>query len=143
MPEAFPSLVRRILPSTSNATIATIQSLYNYPLNLPEKLAWDWTGDAVFFCHALALAEKYKDITKRYVMSIPPAVHAQDLSCESPSPSIHPPEDNAYVDTDYFYPNFDFGVEVNETIARGFQRSLGDFLSDKPMLLESVSGRSE
>jgi hypothetical protein len=80
MPEAFPSLVRRILPAAANATIAKIQALYTYPKNLPEKLAWDWTGDAVFFCHALTLAAKYKD-ARRYIMSIPPAIHGQDTSC--------------------------------------------------------------
>ncbi len=82
MPQAFPSLVRRILRSASNATASTVQSLYHYPQDLPEKLAWDWTGDAVFFCHALALVVRFKEITRRYIMSIPPTVHAQDLSCE-------------------------------------------------------------
>lgn len=83
MPAGFGSLVRRILPSASNATIATIQSLYNYSPELPEKLAWDWTGDAVFFCHALDLIKKHEISAKKYIMSIPPAVHGQDLSCES------------------------------------------------------------
>ena len=27
---------------------------------LPDNLAWDWIGDAGFFCHDLALAEKYR-----------------------------------------------------------------------------------
>lgn len=81
MPASFPSLVRRILPSASNATIAAIQSLYSYPLDLPEKLAWDWTSDAVFLCHTLALMKKYERIAKKYMMSIPPAIHGQDLSC--------------------------------------------------------------
>ena len=118
-------------------------TLYNYPPGLPEKLAWDWKGDAVFFCHALALAEKYKDITMRYVMSVSPAVHALDLSCEPPSPLIHASKDHAHVEADYIYPNFDLDFEVNETIARSSQRLLGDFMYEKPMIFKSMSGEGD
>ncbi|KIX09168.1 uncharacterized protein Z518_00247 [Rhinocladiella mackenziei CBS 650.93] len=121
MPEAFPSLVRRILPSASNVTIATIHSFYRYPPSLPEKLAWDWTGDAVFFCHALAMIGKYGGRARKYVMSIPPAVHGQDLSYS-------------------FYPNFPLGFDVDEGTARGLQQLLGDFMYGRPLEFNGIGG---
>jgi hypothetical protein len=82
MPEAFPNLVRRILPSATNETIATIQSLYQWPDAAPEQLAWKWTADAIFICHYLAIAEALDMSTRRYVMSIPPAYHGFDSLCK-------------------------------------------------------------
>ncbi|KAK5064979.1 hypothetical protein LTR84_000814 [Exophiala bonariae] len=79
MPEAFPELVRRILPSSTNEIISTIQSLYQWPDAAPEQLAWQWTADAVFACHSLALAKAANTSTRRYIMSIPPAYHGLDL----------------------------------------------------------------
>lgn len=114
MPAAFPSLVRKVLPGASNATLAQIQSLYSWPTGFPQQLAWDWTGDEVFFCPALSLAETYADRTYRYIMSVPPAVHAQDLSY-------------------YFYPHFNYGLKASETTARAMQRFIGDFIYGKEM----------
>lgn len=84
MPEGFPDLARQIMPNASNETIQTIVAGY-HPLQ-PEQLAWDWTTDAIFACNAYNLARAMPQKTKRYIMSIPPAAHGQDLSCMSPPP---------------------------------------------------------
>jgi carboxylesterase type B len=81
MPEAFPALVRRIMPGASNETIASIQAQYK-PLE-PAQLAWDWTTDAIFACNDYNLANEFSQVSKRYIMSIPPAIHGQDVYCES------------------------------------------------------------
>ena len=88
MPQAFPDLVRRILPTASKATIAAIQAHFPYPLDLPEELAWDWTTAIIFECNAYNLATAYKDKTRRYIMSIPPAVHGEDMTCKPPNVSL-------------------------------------------------------
>ena len=80
MPGAFGELVRRVLPTASNETIAEIQSHYDYG-DKPETLAWDWTTDMVFSCNSANLAAAYKDTTRRYIFSVPPAIHGQDLMC--------------------------------------------------------------
>ncbi|KAJ6786238.1 hypothetical protein PWT90_04910 [Aphanocladium album] len=77
MPDAFPALVRRMLPDASNETIASIQSHYNP--QVPEQLAWDWTTDVVFACQAYNLANALPDRTNFFINSIPPAAHGQDL----------------------------------------------------------------
>lgn len=79
MPELFPSIVRRIIPSASNQTIANIESQYQYPTNHTEELAWEWTGDAVFFCHSYGIAEAMPNVTRRYIMTVPPATHGEDV----------------------------------------------------------------
>ena len=119
MPGAFPQLARMVLPRASNQTIAQIQSLYSWLANLPEKLAWDWTGDKAFFCYALDLAKTYADNTCRYIISIPPAVHAQDINY-------------------YFYPNFDLGFPVDERVARGVQRMLGEFIYGRELSITAA-----
>ena len=83
MPEAFPGLARRILRAASNETIAAVQSRYPYPPDLPEKLAWDWTGDVIFNCNAFNVAKAYSNLTRRYIMSIPPGDHTLDPNCAS------------------------------------------------------------
>jgi carboxylesterase type B len=81
MPERFPILARQIMPTASNQTIAALQSQYDYSNN-PPKLAWDWTTDVIFACNAYNLARAYANKAYRYIMSIPPATHAQDVLCK-------------------------------------------------------------
>lgn len=83
MPQAFPELVRRILPTASNSTIASIEAHFPYPADLPAKLAWDWTTAMVFECNVYNVAKAFEDKTRRYIMSIPPAIHGQDVPCKS------------------------------------------------------------
>ena len=82
MPEAFGALVRRVLPTATNKTIADIQSYYDFG-GTPEKLAWDWTLDILFACNAANLAAAYNTKSRRYIFSVPPSVHGQDLTCKS------------------------------------------------------------
>lgn len=84
MPEAFPALVRRVLPTASNATIALVEAHFPYPADLPAELAWDWTTAIIFECNAYNVARAFKDKTRRYIMSIPPATHGQDVLCTFP-----------------------------------------------------------
>lgn len=83
MPQAFPDLVRENFPTASNETIERIQSLFPYPPELPEKLAWDWFTSMLHACHAYSISKAYGDKARRYVMTIPPATHGLDLSCKS------------------------------------------------------------
>lgn len=85
MPEAFPALVRKILPTADNATIEAIQGHFPYASDLPEELAWDWTTAMIFECNAYNIAKAFKDRTHRYIMSIPPATHGEDVLCMSPA----------------------------------------------------------
>lgn len=85
MPQAFPDLVRKVLPTANNATIAAIQAHFPYPPGLPEELAWDWTTAIIFECNAYNLATAFKDRTRRYIMSISPATHGEDMLCKLPS----------------------------------------------------------
>lgn len=84
MPEAFPDLVRKILPAASDATITSIEEHFPYPADLPEELAWDWTTAIIFECNAYNVANAFKRKTHRYIMSIPPATHGQDVLCKTP-----------------------------------------------------------
>ncbi|KAK3349720.1 putative lipase 2 [Lasiosphaeria hispida] len=77
LPEYFPTMVRQILSTASNETIADIQSHYYFAEN-PAKLAWDWTTDVIFACNAANIAAAYKESARRYIFSVPPAVHGQD-----------------------------------------------------------------
>ena len=83
MPNAFPALVRETIPNADNATVRCIQSLYKYPAELPQKLAWDWATDMSFACNAYFTAKAYNEKVRRYVMAIPPATHGLDLNCTS------------------------------------------------------------
>jgi hypothetical protein len=85
MPELFPALVRRILHTASDQTIAEIQGHYDFADN-PARLAWDWTTDIIFACNAYNIANAYKDRARRYIFSLPPAYHGQDLACMVPLP---------------------------------------------------------
>ncbi|KAF5862073.1 hypothetical protein ETB97_012138 [Aspergillus alliaceus] len=80
MPAAFPALVRTVFTTASNRTIQQIQDLFPFPSSNPAKLAWDWATSIIYGCHAQNVAAAYPDITHRYVMAIPPATHAEDLS---------------------------------------------------------------
>ena len=84
MPRRFPSLVRQIFRTASNRTIAEIESKYNFADN-PKKLAWDWTADVIFGFNAANIASAYRDCVRRYIFSVPPAIHGRDLSCENHS----------------------------------------------------------
>ena len=81
MPTRFPELVRANIPNVSNESIAKLQSLYTYPPQLPEQLAWDYVTDIVFGCSASNIAAAYVNRAKRFVFSVPPAFHGADLSC--------------------------------------------------------------
>lgn len=84
-PAYFPIMVRQILSTASNETVSAIQSLYDYPPDQPEQLAWDWTTDAVFACNAYNLAQAMPETSRRYIMSAPPATHGADQWCKFPS----------------------------------------------------------
>lgn len=73
-------MVRQILSSESSETVAEIQSHYDFAGN-PAKLAWDWTTDVIFACNAANIAAAYANKTRRYIFSVPPAVHGQDGFC--------------------------------------------------------------
>lgn len=81
LPEYFLMMIRQIFGTASNETIAEIQSHYDFAGN-PAKLAWDWTMDAVFACNAANIAAAYAEKTRRYIFSVPPAVHGQDGLCK-------------------------------------------------------------
>jgi len=83
MPGYFPTLARMILTTANNETISDIQGQYT-PLSEPAQLAWDWTTDVIFAGNAFNAAQAYSNRAWRYIMSIPPAVHGQDLFCEHP-----------------------------------------------------------
>ncbi|KAK4442551.1 lipase 1 [Podospora aff. communis PSN243] len=76
-PEYFPTMVRQIFSTASNEMIAEIQANYDFTGN-PAKLAWDWTTDVIFACNAANIAAAYKEKARRYIFSVPPAVHGQD-----------------------------------------------------------------
>jgi len=82
MPARFPSLVRKILTSASNETVAGIEATYNSSLSEPAQLAWDWTTDVIFACNAYNIANAYENRTRRYILSTPPATHGMDLNCK-------------------------------------------------------------
>ncbi|KAF2119240.1 Carboxylesterase family-domain-containing protein [Lophiotrema nucula] len=71
MPARFPEVVRANIPNVSNESLATLSSRYPYPLELPEKLAWDWTTDVVFGCSAGNIAGAYGNKIRRFVFTIP------------------------------------------------------------------------
>jgi hypothetical protein len=82
MPQAFPQLVRKILPTASDEVIQSIQAQFPYPPTQPERLAWDWTTAIIFECNAYFVTSAYREYARRYIMTIPPATHAQDVNCE-------------------------------------------------------------
>jgi hypothetical protein len=90
MPSRFPSIVRANLPNISNESIATLQSMYSYQRELPEKLAWDYTTDIVFGCSAANIVNAYAEIARRFLLSIPPATHGLDIACKYLSLLLQP-----------------------------------------------------
>lgn len=92
MPKAFPALVRATAPNVSDEDIARIQALYNFPPELPQKLAWDWATDMTFACNAYHAANAYGNQAQRYAMSIPPGIHGLDMNCTASNsyPSLTP-----------------------------------------------------
>ncbi|KAK4246890.1 lipase [Corynascus novoguineensis] len=78
MPGYFPTLVRQLMPTASNATVQALLDAYYRP-GFAKELAWDWTTDAIFACNGYNLANALPDRSMRYIMSTPPAVHGQDL----------------------------------------------------------------
>lgn len=87
MPAAFPRLAREILTTASNETIDALESMYTN-LSEPAELAWDWTTDVIFACNAYNLAGAYSDRAKRYIMTLPPATHGEDLMCKAARPIL-------------------------------------------------------
>jgi hypothetical protein len=83
MPDAFPGLVRQTMPGASDETIARIQENYDFSAKSPAKLAWDWVTDSIFHCNAYNIARAYASVSKRYIMSTPPATHGMDVNCKS------------------------------------------------------------
>ncbi|PIG87229.1 carboxyl ester lipase [Aspergillus arachidicola] len=78
--EDFATLVRRLVPGASNATVQHIRDMYPYPDSQLQLVANSWTTDAVFACNARAVAKAYGNRTQRYLFSVPPATHGLDLS---------------------------------------------------------------
>jgi carboxylesterase type B len=84
MPASFGELVRTAFPTANNRTVARIQELFQFPPSKPWQLAWDWATSVIFACHSQSIAAAYAETARRYVMAIPPATHAEDLSCWFP-----------------------------------------------------------
>ncbi|KAB5583472.1 putative lipase 2, partial [Coniochaeta sp. 2T2.1] len=108
LPEYFPVMVRQILSTASNKTLAEIESCYDFDDN-PAKLAWDWTTDIIFACIAANIATAYQDRARRYIFNVPPAVHGQDTSY-------------------YFYTDQTTTPVQDVNAARTYQRNLLDFV---------------
>ncbi|EGD91322.1 hypothetical protein H112_01127 [Trichophyton rubrum D6] len=110
MPEIFPYLVRGTIPHASDETIQKIQSLYTYPADLPAKLGWDWVTDITYACNAYYTAKAYAPKAQRYVMSVPPAIHALDQSY-------------------YFYQDNTTTPVTNVNLAREFQEHMRRYIT--------------
>lgn len=82
MPNRFPEVVRANIPNASNESIAKLQSMYPFSPELPEQLAWDYTTEVVWACSVSNIAEAYADRGRRFLFSVSPAVHGQDISCQ-------------------------------------------------------------
>ena len=80
MPARFAEVVRANIPWASDDDIELLQSLYPYPPDLPEFLAWDYTTDIDWTCNTANIADAYKHIARRQLFSVPPALHGLDLS---------------------------------------------------------------
>ncbi|EFQ98659.1 gut esterase 1 [Nannizzia gypsea CBS 118893] len=111
VPEIFPFLVRGTIPYASDETIQKIRSLYSYPADLPAKLAWDWVTDITYACNAYHTAKAYASKAQRYVMSVPPAIHALDQSY-------------------YFYQDNTTTPVASVKLAREFQEHVRRFVTD-------------
>src|SRR5688572_30643859 len=87
-PEFFPYYARQLMPGANNATITKIQAQYDYS-DEPARLAWDSTTDVMFAINANNIANAFKNRTRRYIMSTPPATHGLDVNCTPPFPPKH------------------------------------------------------
>ncbi|KAK2781178.1 hypothetical protein FQN52_001759 [Onygenales sp. PD_12] len=74
-PSDFLEGVREVIPNANQSTIDRIESLYT-----SNQRTSDWETDVMYACNAYHPAKAYDDRAKRYIMSVPPAVHAQDLN---------------------------------------------------------------
>ncbi|GMF73502.1 unnamed protein product [Aspergillus oryzae] len=63
--EGFATLVRRLVPGASNATVQHIRDMYPYPDSQLQLVANSWTTDIVFACNARAVAKAYGNRTQR------------------------------------------------------------------------------
>lgn len=81
-PAGFARLVRATLPGASDETVAGLRALYPASYADPAQLAWDWITDVNFACTAYHVAGAFADRTRRYVFSVPPAVHGMDAFCK-------------------------------------------------------------
>ncbi|KAH8898893.1 putative lipase 2 [Thozetella sp. PMI_491] len=108
MPGGFPDLVRQILSTASNDTVSQIEELYT-PYSDPAELAWDWTTDVIFARNCDNLANTFRNRTKRYIMTVPPATHGFD--------AFH-----------YFYVNQLYTPVPNPDVAYELQRRLINFV---------------
>ncbi|OGM45680.1 putative carboxyl ester lipase [Aspergillus bombycis] len=111
--EDFATLVRRLVPGASNATVRHIRDMYPFPDSQIQLVANSWTTDAVFACNARAVAKAYGNRTQRYLFSVPPAIHGLD----------------SYY---YFYrSDAELPVPVNGSLARQFQSEVVKFTAGK------------
>lgn len=145
MPEAFPDLVRRVLPTASNTTIAAIEAHFPYPADNPAELAWDYTTAMAFECNAYNIANSFKDKTHRYIMSIPPATHGQDVLCmlyhELTYQSAFQKWYVSLTSADMFYSDDVTTPVANVTTALQYQTYIRQFVSGnaKPYLSDTVN----
>jgi len=79
MPSRFQEIVRANIPHASDKVVQTLKSMYPYPPELPEKLAWDWTTDIIWTCTVTYIVQAYNSIARRYLFSVLPATHGLDL----------------------------------------------------------------
>ncbi|KNG83713.1 putative carboxyl ester lipase, zebrafish [Aspergillus nomiae NRRL 13137] len=111
--EDFATLVRRLVPEATNATVGHIRDMYPFPDSQIQLAANSWTTDAVFACNARAVAKAYGNRTQRYLFSVPPAIHGLD--------SFY-----------YFYRSgAELPVPVNVSLARQFQSEVVKFTTGK------------
>lgn len=82
MPNRFPEIVRANIPNASDEAIQTLLSMYPFPKEIPETLAWEFITDIIWSCTTGNIAEAYGKIARRFLFSIPPATHGLDLSCK-------------------------------------------------------------
>ncbi|KAB8233433.1 Alpha/Beta hydrolase protein [Aspergillus alliaceus] len=111
-PEDFARLIRLLVPGANNGTIQRIRDMYPYPDSQLQRAADAWTTDVVFACNARAVAKVYGNKTQRYVFSVPPARHGQDLLY-------------------YFYREDTKLPVTNVSLAREFQAEILEFSTGK------------
>ncbi|KAJ5104178.1 hypothetical protein N7532_004707 [Penicillium argentinense] len=78
-PSELASLIRLAFPNANASSIRALRKMYLYPDSELLQVGQDWVTDAVFACNAEVMAKAYGPRAQRYVFSIPPAAHGQDL----------------------------------------------------------------